>query len=74
MKISFSKTPDGVIHFSVNGNREWHTVDSNQYTFENMKLYIGGETDLPTIGHWPSAGGKVKNLVLEEIFKPKPRI
>ena len=74
MNISFSKTPDGVIHFSVNGNRAWHTVDSNQYTLENMKLYIGGVTDLSTIGHWPSAGGKVKNLVLEEIFKPKPRI
>ena len=74
MNISFSKTPDGVNLCSVNGNRAWHIVDSNQYTLEKMKLYIGGETDLPPIGHLPSAGGKVKNLVLEEIFKPKPRI
>ena len=70
MKISFSKTPDGVYHYSFNGNHEWHMVDHNKYALENMKFYIGGVTDLAPIGLHPTAGGYVKNVVLEKIFKP----
>ena len=75
MNISFSKNPDGVYRYSFNGNHEWHEVDHNKYALENMKLYIGGVTDLAPIGDHPTAEGYVKNVVLEEIFKPQsPRV
>ena len=74
MNISFSKNPDGVYRYSFNGNHEWHEVDHNKYALENMKLYIGGVTDLAVIDDYPTAEGYVKNVVLEEIFKPQSGI
>ena len=71
MKISFSKTPDDVYLYSFNGNHEWHMADHNKYALENMKFYIGGVTDLAPIVHFPTAEGYVKNVILEEIFKPQ---
>ena len=66
IKISFSKIPDDVYLYSINGDEVLRFVDHNQYTLESMKLFIGGVSELGSIVTYPTAVGSVKNINLEK--------
>ena len=66
INISFSKIPDDVYLYSIDGIELLRFVDHNQNTLESMKLFIGGVTELGPIVTYPTAVGSVKNINLEK--------